>query len=74
MGTRGTLVSLLFLHTLTDLMGFSSLLKAWSLALAGNPVQVAPFLGFRDDPMAGLYKLSHRRRICSLAGSCLDGD
>lgn len=51
----GTLVSLLFLHTLTDLMGFSSLLKAWSFALAGKPFQVASFLGFRDDPMAGLY-------------------
>jgi molybdopterin-binding protein len=51
----GTLVSLLFTHTLTDLMGFSSLLKAWSLALAGKQEQIAPFLGIRDDPMAGLY-------------------
>ena len=52
----GTLVSLVFLHTLSDMMGFASLLKAWSLAVGGKLDQVPPFLGFRDDPMAGLYE------------------
>lgn len=51
----GTLVSLVFLHTLCDMMGFASLLKSWSLAVAGKFDQIPPFLGFREDPMAGLY-------------------
>ena len=51
----GTLVSLVFLHTLSDIMGLASLIKAWCLALAGKPDQVAPFVGFREDPMAGVY-------------------
>ena len=51
----GTLVSLLFLHTLSDLMGFSSFLKSWSLAVAGKLDKVPPFLGVHEDPMAGMY-------------------
>jgi len=70
--TDGTLVSLLFLHTLTDLMGFSSLLKAWSLALAGKQDQISPFLGVRDDPMAGLYNAEPSKPY-QLAGKQLSG-
>ncbi|KAH8885814.1 hypothetical protein GQ53DRAFT_845227 [Thozetella sp. PMI_491] len=51
----GTLVSLSFLHTVTDMMGFTSFIKAWCLSLAGKLDQVPPFLGFHDDPMAKLY-------------------
>ncbi|RMJ12419.1 hypothetical protein CDV36_007928 [Fusarium kuroshium] len=53
--TDGTLVSINFNHVTSDLGGLKAILKAWQSILAGNPEEVAPFVGHKDDPMAGLY-------------------
>ncbi|KAJ9137041.1 hypothetical protein NKR23_g9302 [Pleurostoma richardsiae] len=50
-----TLVSVQFLHTVTDALGFASLMKAWQAALAGKIGQVPRLEGLRDDPMAAFY-------------------
>ena len=53
--TDGTLVSLSSNHIATDLGGILAILNAWKLVLAGKPESVPPFVGYRDDPMEGLY-------------------
>ncbi|KAL4915399.1 hypothetical protein BDW62DRAFT_219407 [Aspergillus aurantiobrunneus] len=50
---NATLVSLLWPHTLMDVMGQQALLRAWSLVLAGQKSEVPPLLGAREDPMRG---------------------
>ncbi|KAM6516204.1 hypothetical protein FALCPG4_014395 [Fusarium falciforme] len=53
--TDGTLVSINFNHVSSDLGGLKAIFKAWQSILAGKPEEVAPFVGYKDDPMAGLY-------------------
>ncbi|KAH7153389.1 hypothetical protein EDB81DRAFT_758338 [Dactylonectria macrodidyma] len=54
--TDGTLVSINFNHVTSDLGGLIAILKAWTCILAGKPEEVAPFIGYRDDPMVELYR------------------
>lgn len=49
-----TLVTVTFMHTLTDAMGMSSFLRAWTAVLRGQEDQVPLFIGFNKDPMASL--------------------
>lgn len=51
----GTLVSITHSHMSTDLMGWASILEAWSLVLAGKPEAVAPMVGYREDPFGALW-------------------
>ncbi|KAM0429645.1 hypothetical protein ACHAPT_006250 [Fusarium lateritium] len=53
--TDGTLVSINFNHVISDLGGLIAIFKGWQSILAGKPEEVAPFVGYRDDPMTGLY-------------------
>ncbi|KUI60987.1 hypothetical protein VP1G_08201 [Cytospora mali] len=46
---NATLVGISFPHTLMDAMGFETLLRSWSLVLAGREDEVPPILGARDD-------------------------
>ncbi|KAF5013357.1 hypothetical protein FDECE_634 [Fusarium decemcellulare] len=54
--TDGTLVSISFNHVSSDLGGLTAILKAWGSMLAGKPEEVAPFVGYKDDPMKEIYK------------------
>ncbi|KAB5557996.1 hypothetical protein GE09DRAFT_95616 [Coniochaeta sp. 2T2.1] len=47
-----TLVGFLWPHTMMDGMGRTTLIKAWSLVLAGREDEVPKFAGARDDIMA----------------------
>lgn len=69
----GTLVSLVFLHTICDIMGFASWVSAWSLALSGKKDKIPPYMGFRDDPMAQLYNAPAPRTPYMLADRQLSG-
>ncbi|KAM5350700.1 hypothetical protein ACJ41O_007205 [Fusarium nematophilum] len=51
----GTLFSINFSHVVSDLGGLIAIFKAWQSILAGKPEEVAPFIGYRDDPMADMY-------------------
>jgi hypothetical protein len=53
--TDGTLVSITHSHVSTDLMGWSAILEAWSLILAGKPEAVAPLVGYREDTFEKLW-------------------
>jgi hypothetical protein len=70
--TDATLVSITFPHAVTDAMGTSSLLRAWSSMLAGLPDQILPVLGAKEDILASVgtpddkeaqkpHALEHRR-------------
>ncbi|KXH53977.1 hypothetical protein CNYM01_13644 [Colletotrichum nymphaeae SA-01] len=50
-----TLVSLSWLHTLTDVMGRKELLDAWSLVLHGRDDEVRSLHGFSLDPLEPLH-------------------
>ncbi|KAH6874790.1 hypothetical protein B0T10DRAFT_498562 [Thelonectria olida] len=54
--TDGTLVSINFNHVVSDLGGLVAIFKAWTSILAGKHDEVAPFIGYRDDPMTDMYK------------------
>ncbi|KAG5932552.1 hypothetical protein E4U53_001270 [Claviceps sorghi] len=49
-----TLVTVSFLHSLTDMMGLKAILTAWTAVLCGREDLVEPFVGFAEDPLAGL--------------------
>ncbi|GAB1194116.1 hypothetical protein APSETT444_003357 [Aspergillus pseudonomiae] len=49
-----TLVTVSFLHSLMDMMGLDAVLDAWAAVLRGREDEVKPFVGFSDDPLAGL--------------------
>lgn len=51
-----TLVTLSFLHSLTDMMGLKDIMDAWTAVLNGQEDRVKPFAGFSDDPLSGLSK------------------
>ncbi|KAG5926952.1 hypothetical protein E4U42_002771 [Claviceps africana] len=51
-----TLVTVSFLHSLTDMMGLKAILTAWTAVLCGREDLVEPFVGFSEDPLAGLGK------------------
>ncbi|KAK1573001.1 uncharacterized protein LY79DRAFT_677214 [Colletotrichum navitas] len=51
-----TLVSLSWLHTLTDVMGRKELLDAWSLVLDGRDNEVRSLHGFDFDPLEQLHE------------------
>ncbi|KAL9094001.1 MAG: hypothetical protein Q9165_003671 [Trypethelium subeluteriae] len=70
--TDGTLVSVTFSHISTDLMGWASILEAWSLILAGKPEAVVPMVGYREDAFNDLWKPSPKQRHV-LADKVLDG-
>ncbi|KFA73939.1 hypothetical protein S40288_00931 [Stachybotrys chartarum IBT 40288] len=53
--TDGTLVSINFNHTTSDLGGLEAVLKGWQCILAGQPEKVPEFPGYRKDPMEPLY-------------------
>lgn len=50
----GTLVTLIWLHTLLDAMGRSAILKAWTAVLEGREEDVPEFFGYDFDPLARL--------------------
>lgn len=52
--TDGTLVSITHSHVTPDLLGFASVVHAWSLILSEKPELVPPFIGLREDGMKGL--------------------
>ncbi|KAL2859791.1 uncharacterized protein BJX67DRAFT_40832 [Aspergillus lucknowensis] len=47
-----TLLTVTFLHTLTDAMGLSSFMKAWTSIINGREDQVPAFHSVGEDPMA----------------------
>lgn len=47
----GTIVSLIWPHVLFDGSGVASLLRSWSMVLAGKTSQVPAMLGHDDDPL-----------------------
>lgn len=49
-----TLVSLSFPHTTCDLLGLQAIVDNWVRVLAGREADVAPLLGARADPLAGV--------------------
>lgn len=51
-----TLVTISFLHSLMDMVGFNDILDAWTAVLRGQENRVKPFIGFFQDPLAGLSK------------------
>ena len=53
-----TLVALAWPHTLMDAAGQESLLRAWSLVLAGRKDEVPPLLGATDDALDRLDELT----------------
>lgn len=57
--TNATIVTVTWLHTLTDIMGISSLFHAWTAVLRGDPDETIPTptgMFQRDDPLAALSK------------------
>lgn len=52
-----TLMTMSFLHSLTDMMGLSAILEAWTAVLNGKEDQVKPFLAFSHDPLQALSQL-----------------
>ena len=50
----GTIVGVSHPHMTCGLSGFTALVNAWSLILAGKLDAVPPFVGFREDGMNGL--------------------
>lgn len=57
-----TLLTVTFMHTLTDAMGMSSFFRAWTAVLRGEEDQVPPFVGFNKDPMASLSEATPPER------------
>ncbi|KAH8690015.1 putative LysR family regulatory protein [Talaromyces proteolyticus] len=53
-----TIITVTFMHTLTDAMGIVALLRAWTAVLRGEDEKVPPFVGFdkTDDPIETLHK------------------
>ncbi|KAM0530012.1 hypothetical protein ACHAPS_000651 [Verticillium nonalfalfae] len=49
--TDQTIVTLTWPHTLTSVMGLSSLMEAWSLMVAGREDEILPFGGAEEDFM-----------------------
>jgi len=70
--TDGTLVSVTHSHISTDLMGWASILEAWSLVLAGNLEAVAPLVGYRDDAFDALWNPAPKKSHV-LVHKVLDG-
>ncbi|EFQ96993.1 LysR family regulatory protein [Nannizzia gypsea CBS 118893] len=52
----GSLITISFLHSLTDMIGLNDILDAWTAVLRGQEEQVKPFVGFSQDPLAGLSR------------------
>lgn len=71
--TDGTLVGLTHTHISTDLGGFVALLDAWCQVLAKRTEDVAPLVGYRDDPLVSgmLYPPAKQSHI--LADKVLSG-
>jgi Transferase family len=53
-----TFVTVSFLHTLMDAMGFSALLKGWTAALRGKEDEIPPIVGLDDDPLAKIHQMA----------------
>jgi len=70
--TDGTLVSVTHSHISTDLMGWASILEAWSLVLAGKSESVVPMVGYREDAFDALWNPAPKQRHV-LADKVLDG-
>lgn len=53
-----TIVTITFMHTLTDAMGLTAFIRAWTAVLRGEEDQVPAFVGFdiSDDPVETLHK------------------
>lgn len=70
-----TLVSLTFPHTMCDLLGLQAIVENWVLVLANRPHDVAPLLGTRSDPLAGVGEgaLHEREEPWALRGKILSG-
>ncbi|KAE8395638.1 hypothetical protein BDV23DRAFT_96583 [Aspergillus alliaceus] len=51
---NATLLTITFLHTLTDAMGIATFLKAWTAVLDGREVDVPIFQGIDEAPMEQL--------------------
>lgn len=68
----GTLVSLVWPHTLFDGMGRSAFLQAWTCVLNGEENKVQPFHGFDKDPLGTLGTRTPREPY-ALSGFLLKG-
>lgn len=53
-----TLLTVTFLHTLTDIGGLATILKAWTAVLHGKENEVPPMHGFGKNPQAQLSKIT----------------
>ncbi|CRG87060.1 hypothetical protein PISL3812_04075 [Talaromyces islandicus] len=53
-----TIVTVTFMHTLTDAMGFTAFIRGWTAVLRGDEDKVPEFLGFdmSDDPIETLHE------------------
>lgn len=54
--TDGTLVSLTFPHTMSDLLGLQAIVDNWVRVLSGKEDEVAPLLGVHEDPLSRVGK------------------
>ena len=70
--TDGTLVGLSHSHMTADLLGFTAILKAWCLELAGRSDEIPPLGGVYEDGMKGLYDPPTQEKHV-LAGKELNG-
>lgn len=52
-----TIVTITFMHTLTDAMGFTAFLRGWTAVLRGEEDQIPVFVGFDldDDPIETIH-------------------
>lgn len=49
-----TLVTIIWLHTLSDAMGLRALVSNWSMVLAGREADVQPLKGVHEDPLESI--------------------
>ncbi|CAN8104747.1 unnamed protein product [Discula destructiva] len=52
-----TLVTVSFLHSLTDMMGLRAIMDAWTAVFSREEDRVKPFLAFAHDPLGSLSKM-----------------
>ncbi|KAI1267383.1 hypothetical protein F5Y18DRAFT_336789 [Xylariaceae sp. FL1019] len=69
--TDGTIVTLSHSHATADLIGFETIIDAWSLVLNGRPESVPHFMPLHEDGMAGLLEPATEKHV--LSGKELNG-
>ncbi|OKL62668.1 hypothetical protein UA08_01170 [Talaromyces atroroseus] len=53
-----TFVTVSFLHTLMDAIGFAALLNGWTAVLRGKEDEIPPIVGLDDDPLAKVHQVT----------------